>query len=53
MPSPFLTKSRFLGRLSSSVLARNLKTSDQSLGLLINFNVRLLRQGVRRVVRTR
>jgi GxxExxY protein len=30
-----------------------LKASDQSLGLLINFNVRLLRQGVRRVVRTR
>lgn len=30
-----------------------LKASDRSLGLLINFNVRLLRQGVRRVVRTR
>jgi hypothetical protein len=30
-----------------------LKASDQSLGLLINFNVRLLRQDVRRVVRTR
>lgn len=29
-----------------------LKASDLSLGLLINFNVRLLRQGVRRVVRT-
>lgn len=31
----------------------NLKASDRSLGLLINFNVRLLRQGVRRVIRTR
>ena len=30
-----------------------LKASDRSLGLLINFNVRLLRQGIRRVVRTR
>lgn len=30
-----------------------LKASDPSLGLLINFNVRLLRQGIRRVVRTR
>jgi GxxExxY protein len=30
-----------------------LKASDRSLGLLVNFNVRLLRQGVRRVVRTR
>ena len=30
-----------------------LKASDRSLGLLINFNVRLLRQGVRRVIRTR
>lgn len=30
-----------------------LRASDQSLGLLINFNVRVLRQGVRRVVRTR
>ncbi|MET0390439.1 MAG: GxxExxY protein [Polyangiales bacterium] len=30
-----------------------LKASDRSLGLLINFNVRWLRQGVRRVVRTR
>jgi GxxExxY protein len=30
-----------------------LKVSDRSLGLLINFNVRLLRHGVRRVVRTR
>ena len=30
-----------------------LKASDRPLGLLINFNVRLLRQGVRRVIRTR
>ena len=30
-----------------------LKASDRSLGLLINFNVRLLRQGVRRVIQTR
>ena len=29
-----------------------LQASDRSLGLLINFNVRLLRQGVRRVIRT-
>jgi GxxExxY protein len=29
-----------------------LKASDRSLGLLINFNVRLLRQGLRRVIRT-
>ena len=29
-----------------------LKASDHSLGLLINFNVLLLRQGVRRVIRT-
>ena len=31
----------------------NLKASGQPLGLLINFHVRLLRQGVRRVVLTR
>ena len=30
-----------------------LKASDRSLGLLINFNVRLLRQGIRRVIRSR
>ena len=30
-----------------------LKVSSRRLGLLVNFNVRLLRQGVRRVVRTR
>jgi GxxExxY protein len=30
-----------------------LKASDRSLGLLINFNVRLFRQGVRRVILTR
>ena len=30
-----------------------LKASDRSLGLLIHFNVRLLRQGVRRVIRSR
>lgn len=30
-----------------------LKASDRSLGLLINFNVPLLRQGIRRVIRTR
>ena len=30
-----------------------LKASDRSLGLLINFNVCLLRQGVRRVIRSR
>ena len=29
-----------------------LKASDHSLGLLINFNVPLLRQGIKRVVRT-
>ena len=29
-----------------------LKASDHSLGLLINFNVRMLRQGIRRVIRT-
>jgi len=29
-----------------------LKASDRSLGLLINFNVRMLRQGIRRVIRT-
>jgi GxxExxY protein len=29
-----------------------LEASDRSLGLLINFNVRLLRQGIRRVIRT-
>ena len=30
-----------------------LKASDRSLGLLINFNVPLLRQGIRPVIRTR
>jgi GxxExxY protein len=30
-----------------------LKATDRSLGLLINFNVPLLRQGIRRVIRTR
>lgn len=30
-----------------------LKASDRSLGLLINFNVPVLRQGIRRVIRTR
>jgi len=30
-----------------------LKASERSLALLINFNVRLLRQGVRRVIRSR
>jgi GxxExxY protein len=30
-----------------------LKASDRSLGLLINFNVCLLRQGIRRVIRSR
>jgi GxxExxY protein len=30
-----------------------LKASDRSLGLLINFNVPLLRQGIKRVIRTR
>jgi len=30
-----------------------LKASERSLGLLINFNVPLLRQGIRRVIRTR
>jgi GxxExxY protein len=30
-----------------------LKASDRSLGLLINFNVCLLRRGVRRVIRSR
>ena len=29
-----------------------LKASDHSFGLLINFNVRMLRQGIRRVIRT-
>jgi hypothetical protein len=28
-----------------------LKISDQTLGLLVNFNVRMLRHGVRRVAR--
>ena len=30
-----------------------LKASERSLALLINFNVRLLRQGIRRVIRSR
>jgi GxxExxY protein len=30
-----------------------LKASDRSLGLLIKFNVPLLRQGIKRVIRTR
>lgn len=47
-----LKASESLLPIHTAQLVSYLKATRQPLGLLINFNVRLLRHGIRRVVRT-